>query len=59
MTFIAQISDNEPADRPVEVDVLITHGPITIKVTEDPGHLRHFWGQLGQVLEQAETPKEF
>lgn len=24
-------------------------------VSEDKGHLRHFWGQLGRVLEEAEV----
>lgn len=38
------------------VKVQVTYGPIVFSVTEDPGHVRHFWGQLGRILDEAEKP---
>lgn len=49
MTFWAGQSDNGKA-----VDVNVTYGPIAIKVQEDPGHLRSFWGELGRLLDKVE-----
>lgn len=36
------------------VEVNVTHGPVRVAVVEDPGHLRHFWGELGRLLDEAE-----
>lgn len=36
------------------VNVHVTSGPVTIKVTEHYAHLRSFWHQLGTVLDDAE-----
>jgi hypothetical protein len=41
-------------ERPHELTVSCTHGPVELHVTEEPGHLRHFWGQLGHELAKAE-----
>ena len=49
MTFWAM---REPESNLVSVQ--LTSGPVTMKVTEPAHHLRHFWGQLGQVLDDAE-----
>lgn len=38
-------------------DVHVTSGPISISVEEDPGHLRHFWGELGRLLDELEKPE--
>lgn len=38
------------ADR---IEVSTNYGPISITVTEDTSHLRHFWGQLGALLEES------
>lgn len=40
------------------VTVQCTYGPVTFAVTEDPGHLRHFWSQLGRMLNGAEHGTE-
>lgn len=37
------------------IEIAVTYGPVSFSVIEDPGHVRHFWGQLGALLEQAET----
>jgi hypothetical protein len=36
------------------VTVHITSGPVLASVTEDEGHVRSFWGQLGNLLHSAE-----
>ena len=54
MTFSAQQS---PHNRK-HIDVQVCSGPVVVKVTEDAGHLRHFWGELGRVLNEAEKPAE-
>jgi hypothetical protein len=36
------------------IEIAVTHGPVSFSVIEDPGAVRHFWGQLGALLEQAE-----
>lgn len=33
----------------------VTSGPVSITVQEDPAHLRSFWGELGRVLDAAES----
>jgi hypothetical protein len=37
-----------------QVTVHAGHGPIKFEITEDAGHLRSFWGQLGREIEEAE-----
>jgi hypothetical protein len=37
------------------IEIAVTSGPVSFSVIEDPGHVRHFWGQLGVLLEQAEA----
>lgn len=54
MTFSAARSERDPHT----VDVRITHGPVTVEVSEHPGHLRSFWGQLGRLLDQVEQPDD-
>ena len=49
MTFFATANERD------RIDVHCTYGPVTIKVDEDPGHLRAFWGELGRLLEQVEA----
>ena len=36
------------------VTVHITYGPVTASVTEQKGHARSFWGQLGNLLHAPE-----
>jgi hypothetical protein len=38
-----------------QVKVTATSGPVSITITEHPAHVRHFWGQLGQVLEDLDS----
>lgn len=52
MTFFAQAA---PGGKRVVVNV--TYGPISIKVDEDPGHLRNFHAELGTLLSTIETPE--
>lgn len=40
------------------IKVSCTYGPVTFDVTEDPSHVRHFWGQLGKILEESEQVSE-
>jgi len=40
------------------IRIEINHGPVEISVVEEFQHLRTFWNQLGQVLNQVETSKE-
>lgn len=41
------------------LDVAVTAGRVTwFAVTEDAAHVKHFWGQLGVLLEQAEAALE-
>lgn len=39
------------------IEVNVTHGPVRVAVIEDPGHLRHFWGELGRLLEETEAAR--
>lgn len=52
MTLFASRSDTGT------VRVQCTYGPVEFAVTEDPGHLRHFWWQLGRLLNEAEHGTE-
>jgi hypothetical protein len=40
------------------IKVHCTYGPIEFAVTEDPGHLRSFWSELGRMLNEAEHGTE-
>jgi hypothetical protein len=37
------------------VIVRTTYGPVTNEVVEDLGHVKSFWSQLGQLIEQIEA----
>ena len=54
--FAARAKDaGEPGgDRDITVGA--TYGPVTFKITENAGHLRSFWHQLGELLNQVEHP---
>lgn len=39
------------------VELHVTHWPIEVMVIEDPAHVRHFWGQLGRLLDEVEHPE--
>lgn len=54
MTFWAKQSDNNAK----LVDVQITYGIITVKVTDEPGHMRYFWRELGEVLDKIEQEQK-
>jgi hypothetical protein len=41
-----------------QIKVSANSGGIEVKVTEAPEHLRHFWGELGKLLEEAAQPAE-
>lgn len=59
MTFFAAKSTETGYAGQPRVDVHVTYGPVSIKVTEDPGHLRSFHRELGRLLdgiEQATAP---
>lgn len=43
----------DPRD-PRQVTVHATYGPARYEITEDAGHLRAFWSQLGRLLDEAE-----
>lgn len=53
MTFWASKSGNDNKN----VDVQITYGIISVKVTEDAGHLRSFHRELGKLLDEVEQDK--
>lgn len=36
------------------IDVQVTSGPVKVVVTEQYGHLRGFWHDLGKLLDEAE-----
>lgn len=36
------------------ITIGLTYGPIRAEITEHPGHVRGFWSQLGDVLDEAE-----
>lgn len=38
-----------------QVEVHVTYGPVAFKVTEPSRDIRHFWGQLGALLEETEN----
>jgi len=42
------------AGQSANVEVQYTGGPVTIRVVEQAAHLRHFWHELGEVLDQIE-----
>jgi hypothetical protein len=53
VTFWAQRAEGSQ-----QVDVNVTSGPVSVKVTEHYMHLRHFWGELGKILDAAETEQQ-
>ena len=40
-----------------QVTVHTTYGPVENKITEDVGHIRGFWQQLGKHLDEAEQER--
>jgi hypothetical protein len=50
----AERHPNTPESTPERIVVRTTYGPITNEVTEDLGHVKSFWTQLGQLIEQLE-----
>lgn len=54
MTLFAKVSETD--ERAVEVHC--TYGPIALTVTEDRGHVAHFWSQLGKLLGQSPELRE-
>lgn len=50
----AERHPNTPDDVPEKIVVRTTYGPILNEVTEDIGHVKHFWGQLGRLIEELE-----
>lgn len=34
--------------------VSATYGPVTVRVADDVAELRHFWGELGDLLDRFE-----
>ncbi len=36
------------------IAVEATAGPLHVTIDETPGHLRHFWSQLGRLLDEVE-----
>jgi hypothetical protein len=53
MTFSAARTGTDPH----QITVAYTYGPVTVHMTENSGHLRAFWHQLGVLLEEAEEAK--
>lgn len=51
MTLFARQDDHNPQN----IMVSCTYGPTEFHVTEDAASLRHFHGQLGDVLDKAEA----
>lgn len=49
MTFWASREDNSD-----HVNVQVTSSNVTVKIQEHYMHLRHFWGELGKLLDEAE-----
>jgi hypothetical protein len=43
------------SERPGNIDVGITYGPITIHVDEPAAYVRHFWGELGRRLDEIDA----
>jgi hypothetical protein len=54
VTLVVQAADGSKR----QAEVQVTYGPILIKVLEDVGGLRSFWGQLGTVIEALESRQE-
>lgn len=54
MTFWATRSQGDPQN----IDVQVTHGPVTIKVTENYLHLKNFADELGKLVSQAKAEVE-
>lgn len=57
MTFWATKSTLTGYAGTPQVDVQVTYGPVSVKVTEDPGHLRSFHRELGKLLDGIEQDK--
>ena len=51
MTLWVKRSEHNPK----HIEVHVTSGSVEVKVTEDVGHLRHVWHDLGMVLNEAEA----
>ncbi len=52
MTFLAR-----KAEHGSNVEVHITSGNVSVKVDEYAPHLRYFWHQLGELLNEIEKPQ--
>jgi hypothetical protein len=39
------------------LELACTSGALEVRVNEDPGHLRHFWSELGRQLDALEHEK--
>ncbi len=48
---------NQDVDRPQNIKVSCTYGPISFYVSEELGHVRNFWSELGRLLEQIDAQK--
>lgn len=57
MTFFASKSAETGYAGTPRVDVHVTYGPVSITVTEEPGHLRSFQRELGKLLDAVEQEK--
>lgn len=54
----AERHPNTPDTTPERIVVRTTYGPITNEVTEDIGHVKSFWAQLGRLIEQIENEND-
>lgn len=54
MTFWATRSQGDPQN----IDVQVTHGPVTIRVTENYMHLKNFSDELSKLVSQAKAEVE-
>ena len=57
MTLIARRAErhpNAPETTPERIVVRTTYGPVVNEVTEDIGHVKSFWTQLGQLIKSLE-----
>lgn len=48
---------NAPEGTRDQVTVRTTYGPVVNEVTEDVGHVRAFWSDLGRLLEEIESDR--
>lgn len=46
---------NAPDTLPESIVIRTTYGPITNEVTEELRSVKHFWGQLGRLIEELEN----